>query len=133
MYKSQEHTGNLIVIDGDCTFCNRTVDWIRKNDRNGTFEFARFKPHSGSSDSAVTDPGISKPTSVVFLEEGKRYTESTAALRIARKMDMPWPLLYPLVAIPSPVRDFVYQLISRYRYRIFGKTEKCSLPVARNV
>jgi len=63
-----------------------------------------------------------------LFEHDKFYFRSTAALRIARKLSGAWPILYILMLIPSPVRDWVYNIIANNRYRWFGRMETCWMP-----
>ncbi|MNC52636.1 hypothetical protein D3C75_1019930 [compost metagenome] len=65
---------------------------------------------------------------VVLLEHGRCYTESSAVLRIARRLRFPWPAAYGLILIPRPLRNAVYRVVARNRYRWFGKDEQCLLP-----
>ncbi|WP_316822876.1 DUF393 domain-containing protein [Pedobacter gandavensis] len=71
-----------------------------------------------------------KLNTIMLHEQGKTYYRSTAALRILRKLNGFWPLLYALIIIPPFIRDFFYRLISRNRYRIWGKQEHCMVPDA---
>jgi predicted DCC family thiol-disulfide oxidoreductase YuxK len=66
--------------------------------------------------------------SIVVLEDGRAWQESSAALRIARHLPGSWKLLRAFVLVPRPLRDVVYRLIARNRYRWFGKQETCWLP-----
>jgi predicted DCC family thiol-disulfide oxidoreductase YuxK len=65
---------------------------------------------------------------VILLEDGRVFTRSTAALRIARRLDGMWPLWYGLIILPAFVRDAVYNLIATYRYRLFGRSNDCQVP-----
>ncbi len=119
---------NLVIVDGYCKLCHYSARLIMKNDRNGTFNFATNQSAEAKEYLERINSYERIPDSVVFIEDGKVYTRSSAALRIARKMDAPWPMLYPFILIPGPVRDFLYDLIAKYRYRLFGKKKICSLP-----
>ena len=66
--------------------------------------------------------------SVVLVEDGRCFTGSEAALRVARPLERPYGLLAGLRAVPRPIRDAVYDLVARYRYRIFGKRDRCMTP-----
>ena len=72
-----------------------------------------------------------EPSSIVLREEGVLYRRSTAALRIARRLGGPWPLMYALIVVQAPIRDLVYRLIASYRYRWFGRAEVCRVPTAQ--
>jgi predicted DCC family thiol-disulfide oxidoreductase YuxK len=75
--------------------------------------------------SAVTGP---LPDSIVLVEDGRIWTQSSAALRVARRLSFPWPLAYAFVLVPRALRDWVYQVVARNRYRWFGKREVCMVP-----
>ena len=64
-------------------------------------------------------------TSVVLVEEGRIYRESTAALRILRGVPGGWKLLFGLIAVPGFLRDPVYRWVARNRYRWFGRADAC--------
>jgi len=66
--------------------------------------------------------------SIILIENETAYIYSTAALRIARRLGGIWPILYPLIAVPKPIRDFFYKLFARNRYRLFGKKDVCMVP-----
>ena len=66
--------------------------------------------------------------SIVLEEEGQIFTKSTAALRISKGLGHAWPLLYALVIVPRCIRDAVYDVVARNRYRWFGKRAECMLP-----
>lgn len=119
--------GALVVLyDGTCRLCQASVRFIVRRDPAGRF---RFAPLQGAAGAAWLDrrPG-QPPDSVVLIEEGAVYTRSTAALRIARRLRFPWPLLYGLVLVPRPVRDAIYDGIARRRYAWFGWDDSCPLP-----
>jgi predicted DCC family thiol-disulfide oxidoreductase YuxK len=65
---------------------------------------------------------------VVLIDGGSYVIRSEAVLRIARDLGRPWSLLWPLVHVPRPLRDLVYRLIARSRYRIFGRRDICRVP-----
>jgi len=67
-------------------------------------------------------------TTIVLIENEKLYTQSSAVLRIARKLNGVWKLLYGFIIIPKFIRDGLYGMISKYRYRIFGKKDQCMVP-----
>jgi len=64
----------------------------------------------------------------VLLEKGKIYTKSTAALKLMKRLNGLWPMLYGFIIIPAFIRDAVYSLIARNRYKWFGKKDSCMIP-----
>jgi predicted DCC family thiol-disulfide oxidoreductase YuxK len=65
---------------------------------------------------------------MALIDQGRVYARSTAALRIARRLSFPWPLVYALIVVPRPLRDLFYDVIARNRYRWFGKRDACLIP-----
>lgn len=118
----------IILFDGDCNFCDASVQFIIKRDPYAHFHFTSLQSEKGQE--LLTKHRI--PTdvdSLVLIENNKAYTRSTAALRIAKKLDGLWHLLFLFILIPRPLRDPVYNYIARNRYRWFGKKETaCALP-----
>ncbi|UJR84788.1 thiol-disulfide oxidoreductase DCC family protein [Sandaracinus amylolyticus] len=120
----------IVLFDGVCNLCHGAVQFIVDRDPRATFHFASLQ-----SDRAAAllrehgrTPPAGDPESVVLVEDGRIYEHSTAALRIARRLGGLWPALYAFVIVPRFVRDAVYRLIARNRYRWFGRTEQCRVP-----
>ncbi len=115
----------IILFDGVCNLCNGAVTFIIDRDPNGYFAFAPLQSETGREllEGAKTDL-----ESIVLIENGERYSQSTAALRVARRLRNPWPLLYGFIVVPKALRDGVYDWIAANRYRWFGKIESCRLP-----
>ena len=121
----------VVLFDGVCNLCNRSVHFILDRDPTAQFRFASLQSAEGGA--LLTSLGhalpAGDPESVLLVEDGKVYERSTAALRIARKLKGPWKLAYAFIVVPRPLRDFVYKWIARNRYRWFGKSEDaCRLP-----
>ena len=120
--------GPLVLYDGTCGLCNRSVQLILRHDRRGRFRFAALQSDLGRALLARHGLAVDALDTVVLVEDGRAWTKSAAALRIARGMDRPWPLLRVLGIVPRPVRDFFYDRLANNRYRIFGRVDACMLP-----
>ena len=118
----------IILFDGVCNFCNSSVNFIIARDTAGYFKFAPLQSEIGEK--LLAENGVDKieTDSVVRIADGKVYTHSTAALRVARRLDGAWKWLYYLIFMPRIIRDGAYKLFARYRYRLFGKKDECMLP-----
>lgn len=123
-----DDAGPIVLYDGVCGLCNASVQLILRNDKRGRFRFAALQSDAGKA--LLREHGMPEDAldTVVLIEDGRAYRRSRAALRIARRMDAPWPVLWPLVVVPRPVADFFYDLVAKHRYRIWGKTDACMLP-----
>jgi predicted DCC family thiol-disulfide oxidoreductase YuxK len=123
-----ETANPIVLFDGVCNLCNGSVQLILLHDPAGRFRFASLQSPVGQE--LQTRLGIDpKALDSILVVEGEHwYRESDAALRIARGMSGPWKMLWALRVIPRPLRDGLYRLIARNRYRWFGKQETCWLP-----
>jgi predicted DCC family thiol-disulfide oxidoreductase YuxK len=123
--KRPEH---IVIFDGVCNLCNSSIDFIIRHDKKQMFYVSANQHEAGAE--ILREHGLSKEdtTTVFYLEKGKLYQRSTAALRIARHLGFPWNLLWVFIIIPPFIRDGVYKWISRNRYRWFGKKDSCRLP-----
>ena len=116
----------VVLFDGVCNLCNAFVRFIVRFDAEGEFLFAPLESPVGRE--LLDRRGVDDPESVVLVTADGYATKSTAALRIARRLDGPWPLAYPLVYLPERLRDAVYDLVAARRYRLFGRTDACPVP-----
>ncbi len=128
----------LVLFDGRCVFCNGTVRWFLRRDRRDRLRFAAFEApdwaellarHGIGLANAETGPN----TILVVREFGVAAEEillrSDAALEMLHELPSPWPAIAAaLRLIPRPVRDLGYRLIARWRYRLWGRLESCSVP-----
>ncbi|MDO3681438.1 thiol-disulfide oxidoreductase DCC family protein [Paenibacillus ehimensis] len=118
----------LVFYDGVCGFCQRVVQFIIPRDRSAIFRFVAIQSETGSRLLRRHGLDPAELNTFVLLEQGRVYTRSTAGLRVLRRLDGAWPLLYALIVVPRPVRDLVYKWIAANRYRFFGKSDSCMLP-----
>jgi predicted DCC family thiol-disulfide oxidoreductase YuxK len=126
--KRAEMDHPIILFDGVCRFCNSSVNFIIDHDPARRFRFAPLQSPLGQS--LLRRFGLlHKGVYSVILVEGQRcYVKSTAALRIARGLTLPWPLLSLLVMVPPLLRDGVYDWFARNRFRWFGRLDHCRMP-----
>lgn len=118
----------LILFDGHCMLCNKSILWIIRNDRAGLFEFATLE--SEYAKIKLSERGYSLesiPDSVCLLSDNGVYFESNAFLEIASKIPR-YRLLTLFRILPAWFRNLFYRLIARNRNRIWGKTEQCLVP-----
>lgn len=118
----------VILFDGVCSFCNGAVNFLIEHDRSSYFKFAPLQSEAGEKLAAKFGINTVETDSVILIEDEKAYTLSTAALRIAGKLDGVWSWASVFRIVPRPVRDFVYRTFAKYRYRLFGKQDSCMMP-----
>jgi predicted DCC family thiol-disulfide oxidoreductase YuxK len=118
----------IVLFDGVCHLCTGSVQFIVRRDSGRQFRFASLQSETGRRLCAAHGLDPDAVTTVVLLDGGRAFTHSDAALRIARHLDGPWKLATVLRVVPRPVRDWLYRLVAKFRYRWFGKHETCWLP-----
>ena len=119
---------SAILFDGVCNLCNGFVQFVIARDPSSRFRFAALQSAAAAHLLASNGAPPSLQDSVVLVEGSRVFTRSTAALRIVRWLRFPWPLAYAFVVIPRPIRDGVYDLVARRRYRWFGRRDACMVP-----
>ncbi len=117
-----------ILFDGVCNLCNSAVNFIIDRDVNNRFLFAPLQSSVGQQLLETHHLPATFLNSLILVDQDRVYQKSTAALRIAKGLRFPWPLCYVFIGVPAFVRDFVYQIIAKYRYRLFGKSDTCRYP-----
>jgi len=129
-----------VLFDGKCNLCNGSVQFIIDHERAPNLRFAPLQSDIASERLKATlgeeatralvlgAAGSGDPDSIVVIEDGKAYTHSTAALRLAAHLTAPWRWAFVFYVVPRFIRDLVYRWIARNRYRWFGKTESCRVP-----
>ena len=118
----------IVLFDGVCHICDGAVRFILKRERAAELKFAPLQSDSGKSLLQKYGYSPNYLDGLILIESNRAHDRSSACLRIAGKLNFPWRLLFPLLIIPKPLRDFIYGNIAAVRYRWFGKKESCSLP-----
>ena len=118
----------IIVFDAECVLCSANAQFVLKHDRRGHFRLAAQQSEAGSAlyRRFGIDPADPETLIVVNGSEAARYSDAVFA--IARGLGWPWRAACALRAVPRFVRDPIYRLVARNRYRLFGKRETCWMP-----
>jgi predicted DCC family thiol-disulfide oxidoreductase YuxK len=118
----------VILFDGVCNFCNSAVNFVIKKDKEAIIQFAPLQSEKGRLFLRQFNLPPFETKSFIFIEDGKMYRQSTAALRVCRYLKGLWPLLYGFVIVPKFIRDGIYNFIAKNRYKWFGVREQCMMP-----
>lgn len=118
----------IIIFDGICNLCNRSVQIVIKNDPAGKFMFASLQSEKGQQLLKKFSLPLNEFNSFILVKDDKVYTKSTGALKVAKQLKGGWWLLYGFIIVPKFIRDAVYNWVARNRYKWFGKREECMLP-----
>jgi predicted DCC family thiol-disulfide oxidoreductase YuxK len=117
----------IILFDGLCNFCSGSVQFVLKRDAKKVFQFAALQGDSGKKllDQYQLSDDVD---SFILIENEKLFIKSSAALRVCKQLKGLWKVLYIFWWVPVPLRDFFYDIITKNRYKWFGKREHCMLP-----
>jgi len=113
--------GPIVLFDGTCSLCQATAAFVRKHDRKGRFRCLPAASDEGRAALRAAGLPETPPASVVLVADGRVFTRSAAALRIARGLPFPWRLLWGLAVVPRFLRDPLYDLVARNRHRWLGR------------
>ncbi|MBI2487857.1 MAG: thiol-disulfide oxidoreductase DCC family protein [Deltaproteobacteria bacterium] len=119
---------SIILFDGVCNLCSGIVLFTIRRDPQGIFKYAPLQSETGKSLLKQFGLPIDDFDSFVLVEGNKYYQKSTAVLRVAKRIRGLWPLIYLFIIVPRPIRDFIYDIVAKNRYRWFGKKEECLIP-----
>lgn len=116
----------IILFDGICNLCNGSVIFILRHEKDPVFQFASIQSEAGKELLEWCGLPSNYDQAVVYIENGKVYLGSTAALKIGQGLIFPWSLLsFVGFVVPKFIRDWVYNQIAQHRYQWFGKKDVC--------
>ncbi|RPH28434.1 MAG: thiol-disulfide oxidoreductase DCC family protein [Bacteroidales bacterium] len=118
----------IILFDGMCNLCNFSIRFIIKRDKRKLFKFASIQSEVGQSLLKQFNIQTENADSVVYIKDDRCFARSAAVLNILKDLGSVWKTFYVFIVIPKFLRDFIYNVIAKIRYRVFGKREKCMIP-----
>jgi predicted DCC family thiol-disulfide oxidoreductase YuxK len=120
---------DVILFDGICVFCSHWVRFVAARDVETRFRFTTIQSPYGARLARTFGIDPADPDTNAVIHGGKAHLQSDAALTVLSTLPG-WRWARALFLVPKPLRDAVYRLIARNRYRIFGKYEACMVPDA---
>ncbi|HMQ69059.1 MAG TPA: thiol-disulfide oxidoreductase DCC family protein [Ignavibacteria bacterium] len=118
----------IILFDGVCNLCNSSVNFIIDHDKKDVFRFASLQSEAGQEILETNKLSTKEFKSIIFSDNGKIYTQSSAVLRIVKDFPGLWKLFYGFIIVPPVIRNYFYDIIADNRYRWFGKKDSCRIP-----
>lgn len=126
----------ILFFDGYCNLCNKTVDWLVRIDKNSKIKFASLQSETAKKTlpAAMLTPAMqgadgADPETVVYFQDGSIHERSTAILNCLFDIGGPMALLAQILSIfPTSLRDFLYRLIAKNRFKFFGRRDTCRVP-----
>ncbi len=118
----------IVLFDGVCNFCNASVNFIIRHDKQKRLRFATLQSEAGERIRKEFGIADQKPDSFLLLHKGHLYKYTEAALKVFNMLPWYWKWTQVIWLIPQFVRDPIYRLIAKNRYKWFGKKEECMIP-----
>lgn len=118
----------VILFDGVCNLCNSSVQYVIRHDPKKIFRFASLQSPYAQKILADFHLPVNDFNSFVLFENNTVYTRSTAALKVAKRLSGWIKILWVFLIVPKFIRDAVYNIIAKNRYKWFGKREACWVP-----
>ena len=120
---------DVILYDGVCIFCSRWVRFVARRDVERRFRFTAIQSAYGTRLAQAFEIDPDDPDTNAVVHGGQAFFKSDAALMVLSHLPG-WAWTRALFAVPKPLRNAVYNLVARNRYRIFGKYDACFVPDA---
>jgi predicted DCC family thiol-disulfide oxidoreductase YuxK len=132
---SDAQGAHLVLYDGVCGLCDRLLQFLLRHDRRAVFSFASLQSATGKATVARRGGNPEDLTSFYVVAdfrtpEARVFTRSDAALFVAGQLGWPWKVMRVAGVLPTALRDRLYDVVARTRYRIFGRRELCLMPPA---
>lgn len=118
----------ILLFDGDCALCNKLVLFVLKNDKSQIIKFASLQSAVGQIFLKKYQLSTNDFSSFVYIKNNKAYVKSTAALHLFKDMKGLWSGLFCFIVVPKSIRDFIYNIIAKNRFKWFGKANSCIIP-----
>lgn len=118
----------IVVFDAECILCSSNAQFILKHDHQHQFLLAPMQGDYGSALYRKYDIDPTNPETLIVVQDDKLLRNSDAVLAIYAGLGWPWKIAAIAKVLPKFLRDPVYLLIARNRYRLFGKRNTCWLP-----
>ena len=118
----------VVIFDTDCVLCSGMVAFVLKHERDPRLCFAgAWSEEGGRLAASHGFSAASLHETFLVIEGGQAFTRSDGAIAIARLLRAPWRWLAVCRLVPRSVRDGVYDVVARHRYRWFGRRENCTV------
>lgn len=128
MSKVSDTGQGVIVSDGVCVLCNGWVRFLLHHDRKQRYRFAAMQADSGRA--LLVQHGLDPrdPMSFLLVEDGRAWTDTDAIRRVLAGLGGIWRVVHLVALVPRPLRDRLYRVVARNRYRWFGRHDRCHVP-----
>ena len=127
---NQQMENPVVLFDGVCNLCNGLVQFVLEHEKTPDIKFGALQSEAGQRE--LKNHSIdSNSQSILFIEKNVVYEKSDAVFKIAKHLNSPWSWIVVFGILPKFMNDYFYEVVAKYRYRLFGKSETCKVPAER--
>lgn len=120
---------SVIIFDGVCNLCNGSVNFVIKRDPRAKFMYSALQSDFGKQILEKFEVDSKKTDSIIFYNPEKGISvKSTAILNISKGLGFPYSLMVVFFILPPFIRNWIYDIIAKNRYKWFGKKDSCMIP-----
>jgi predicted DCC family thiol-disulfide oxidoreductase YuxK len=119
---------HIVLFDGVCNLCTRSVQFILRHDKREVFTFASIQSERGQALLLKHHLPLDEIDSFVLISHSSVYIEGDAAHEVARRFGGIWRALVLFYIFPKAVRDGVYRFVASRRFKWFGRRDTCFMP-----
>ena len=117
-----------MLFDGVCVFCSGAAQFILSRDRSGRVGFCAMQSPAGQTMLRRLGLPLAGFETFAVLQNERLDIKSDGILRLAALMPWPWPLAGIFKLAPRRLRDWLYDMLARNRYRLSGRRAHCIAP-----
>jgi len=118
----------IVVFDSECLLCNGWVRFLIPRDPAGRIQFAAIQGATGQALLAKAGLPLDNLDTLLVVDGDRSWRHTAAILRVLHALGGAWRLLWAFWLVPAPLRDSLYRVVARNRYRLFGRSEQCLMP-----
>lgn len=115
----------IVLFDGECSLCSSSVKFLIEHNKSCNLNFTSLQSDAGLRILKNAGKSFQQSDTLLFLEDNNLYSYSTAALKITAHLAYPWRMLGIFIIIPASLRDSIYRIIAKNRYKWFGRKSYC--------
>ncbi|MCB0390051.1 MAG: DUF393 domain-containing protein [Bdellovibrionales bacterium] len=116
----------ILFYDGVCGLCNRFVIFLLWIDKKSVFKISPLQGHTAKK--ILPKNVVSNLNSIIVIDQGEMFEKSDAIFNVFKNIGGAWKALLLFKILPLVLRDYLYDIVSSNRYRVFGKYDACKLP-----
>ncbi|MEB0060107.1 thiol-disulfide oxidoreductase DCC family protein [Variovorax sp. LG9.2] len=120
----------IVVFDAQCLLCNGWVKFLLRHDRKGVFRYASIQGTAGQTLLSQANLKVEGLETLLLIDGPRIWQHTGAIFRVLGALGWPWRLAWIGWLVPVQVRDPLYRLLARNRYRVFGRLDECAMPPA---